>query len=369
MLKRIIAAAMGIVMLCSLPVGAKSREDFNVYTSRTENKIVKIEAEVQDSSCVAAVYLSDNTLFAAAPVIMKNSEGYTDITYPKENYTLRLFYNIGTDSFLTINSAEVKYLPEQTNTGDSENTDKPSSENGNTDKNQTEDNNKDSDVNKLPTAALIGSLAVVKEAGKILDDTGDEVISYIDVLYQGNEIRIKLEEDFCITETAEEFSDMKKRSVSELKEGDVLSFSANLSGSIYGIKLLFRAPDSDLVASEENADLFDMTDDGKLFGLVAGKPRDNILVLCDITGRADRNAYIAIEPDTSIYMYDAQKRSQRLSVSGAAEILKSEIPSIDIDDNDNITKWSEGCAHNYAYVRTYDGMVCDIVIYANYITK
>ena len=368
MIKRIIGLTMGIVMLTALPTSAKSREDFNAYISKTEDKIVKIEADVKDESCVAAVYLSDNRLFAVSAVAMENGEGNVDIAYPKEDYTIKLYYDIGSDSCLSLSGDEVKYLPEEENTDNAENTEDAENKD-NTEIKEEPEKEETLTAPDLPGAALIGSLAVVKEAGKVLDEETNDVISYIDAMYWGKEIRIKLEEGICITDTAQGLEAMKNKSVSELKEGDILSFKTSLSGEIYGIKLLFRAPVADLVASAENAGLFDTTDDGTLFGLVADKPKSNVLILCDSMGQANNFAYVDIEKGTSIYMYDAQKRSDKLSVCTAGEIIKSEIPGVDIDNNDNIIKWSEDCLHNYAYVRTYDTMVCDIVIYANYITE
>lgn len=363
-LKTIITLCTALSM--SLPVYAKSNDEFNVYTSRTGNKISRIEAEFGDGSCVAAIYLSDNTLFSAVPIEMKNGSCDTEITYPNENYTMKLYYNIGSDNYLSISSAEIKYIPEQSNTDNTET--KPDEKPTDTPDKLPVIENTDSNDNKPATAATLGSLAVVKEAGTYFDEEYNAVLAYIDILYRGQEMKLKLEEDYRITDASDKFPEMAHQSVTSLKEGDIITLRANLSGSLTGIKFEFRPPAKDAVSLDDDSVLF-TSDDSIMFGIITDKLNNDVIVLNNQSGKYNEAVYLDIEPETAIYYYDSEKRSNKLSLADSSDIIKSEIPAADYDDNENITNWSDDCMHNYAYVRLYDGIVCDIVVYGNYITK
>lgn len=324
-----------------------------VYISQTENEIVKIEADVQDGDCVLAIYDDYDILKDVTSMIMKDGVGQTNVKCPAGDYIVRLYYDIGKDVVLSATSDEVKVL---------KNDETPEDENPKPDKNEGA-------VGNLPEAAKLGSLAVVKNVGEEFDDEKNEIVAYIDALYCGEEIRIELEPGFLITDAEAPFSQMKGKSIAELKEGDVLSLTANLAGRLNGIKLMFRAPAVDLVSSSENAPLFDTTDDGKMFGIVTDKLNNKTIVISDISGMESKNAYVDLEADTSVYMYDFKKRSDKVRIAVPAEITKSFIPYTDVDEDDNIVNWSDGFIHNYIYVRSYRGVVCDVVIYANYMTE
>ena len=322
MKKRIIALSAIAFTLITVNAAAKTDESFNVYTARTENKIVKIEADIPDGNAVAVIYNSDGVMYSASPVTIKNHECKTDIDYPSNNYKLNLYYDIGSDSFLTIKSDETKYIPQDDTKPEKpdENPSKPDSNPSKPDDNQNGNNNSGTNPG-ISESAKIGSVAVVKDSGTEYDSDSDKVISYIDVLYNNKEIRIKL---------------------------------------------LFRAPQTDPVSDGGDSSLFDLTDDGVMFGLIQNKPVSQVLVLYDNTGKSENAVYTDIEPDTVVYFYDASKKKDNLRVGTASEIFKSFIPSADYDDNDNITNWSENCTHNYAFVRTYNDSVVNIVVYENY---
>ena len=367
MKKRIIALSAIAVTLFSVSAAAKTDESFNVYTARTENKIVKIEADIPDSNAVAVIYNSDGIMYSATPVTIKNHECKTDIVYPASSYKLNLYYNIGSDSYLTIKSDETKYIsqddtkPENPDVNPSKPDNNPSKPDGN----QNGNNNSGTDSG-ISESAKIGSVAVVKDSGTEYDADSDQVISYLDVLYNNKEIKIKLDEDFKISNAAESLSYMIGKSVTELEKGDILGLDANLSGRLYRINLLFRVPQTDPVSDGGDSSLFDLTDDGTMFGLIQNKPVPQVLVLYDSTGKAKNAVYADIEPDTAVYFYDMSKKKDNLRIGTAAEIIQSYIPPADYDDNDNIIKWSEDCTHNYAFVRTYNDSVVNIVVYENY---
>ena len=367
MKKRIIALSAIAFTLLTVNAAAKTDESFNVYTARTENKIVKIEADIPDGNAVAVIYNSDGVMYSASPVTIKNHECKTDIDYPSINYKLNLYYDIGSDSFLSIKSDETKYIPQDDTKPEKpdKNPSNPGSNPSKPDDNQNGNNNSGTNPGISETAKT-GSVAVVKDSGTEYDSDSDQVISYIDVLYNNKEIRIKLDEDFKISNAAESLSYMIGKSVTELEKGDILGLDANLSGRLYRINLLFRAPQTDPVSDGGDSSLFDLTDDGVMFGLIQNKPVSQVLVLYDNTGKSENAVYTDIEPDTVVYFYDASKKNDNLRVGTASEIFKSFIPSADYDDNDNITNWSENCTHNYAFVRTYNDSVVNIVVYENY---
>ena len=65
-----------------------------------------------------------------------------------------------------------------------------------------------------------------------------------------------------------------------------------------------------------------------------------------------------------MYGYDKSARKENVKILSVGEISKSEI--FLKDDNDNITNWDEESDRVYAYVRVYDGIVCDVMLYENY---
>ncbi len=360
MKKTIIALSAIGMTLFSANVSAKTNDGFNAYTSKTEKRIERIQADIPDGNVLAAIYNSDGKLFSAMPAAIKDRECSIDIAYPDNNYTLRLYYNFGTDAFLELTGDETKY-----NTVNEQKPDKPDNETNKPDNSQNTDKPGKPDTNST-AAAKLGSVAVVKESGEEYDSDTDQTISYIDVLYNNKEIRIKLEDGYRISDASESLSYMKGKNVTELRAGDVLSLSANLSGRLNGIKLIFRAPETDPVANDGDKTLFDLTDDGEMFGLIQSKPNSQVIILYDGDGKFENAKEVDIEADTTVYFYDMSKKKDNLRIGTASEIFKSEIPSADYDDDENVIKWSDGCTHNYAFVKTYKDEVCSIVVYENY---
>ena len=62
---------------------------------------------------------------------------------------------------------------------------------------------------------------------------------------------------------------------------------------------------------------------------------------------------------------DLHARKEKVTVASVGEIYKSEVNSSDKDEYDNIINWDVDSERVYAYVRVYDGIVCDVLMFVD----
>ncbi|MGN0149234.1 MAG: hypothetical protein ACI4C7_03175 [Clostridia bacterium] len=234
----------------------------------------------------------------------------------------------------------------------------------------------------------VNAFAVVKNVSIGENDNGEECY-YIDTLYQGREFSVEVDESVAISSASDAFSYMKGADARALNKGDVIYFSANLSGKINNISLIYRPLDTNIVT--------DGVDYGNSFsklisdnGNVAGKSGWSVLsygkgngsgkyqfafgpimdkstgelVLIGADGNENDALYLSIEKDTIVYVCDMAAKRE-VSIGNVGNLVKSAIPKNAADSNGKIT-YSDSYKTNYALVRTVNGTATDIVIYTNY---
>lgn len=233
----------------------------------------------------------------------------------------------------------------------------------------------------------IDAIAVVD---KVLQGANDnsEPFYYVNVLYQGEEMSLAIEENVTITESSDEFAYMTGQSVSSLKKGDVICFTANLSGKIRNVGLVYRPVEKNIVTDgndygnsfekliSKNGAIVERKDwsvmkyggggrtrSALAFGVISDKGSRSVTLL-GADGISRNGINLDLKKDTIVYVCDMSARKE-LSIEGAGSIVKSSIPKSAEDEKGNII-YSDDCVINYALLRVVDGTVTDAVIYINY---
>lgn len=233
----------------------------------------------------------------------------------------------------------------------------------------------------------VDAIAVVDKVSSGENDN-QEKIYYVDALYQGEEIRLDIKEEVNITSASDEFSYMTGQPVSALKKGDVICFTANLSGRINKVGLVYRPLDKNIVTDgNDYGSSFEklISNNGSVaerrgwsvmryggggrsessiaFGVVKDKDKNSVTLLGpdgDI-----RNAInLALQDNTIVYVCDMSARKE-VSVEDTGSIIKSVIPKSSENEQGIIT-YSDDDDMNYALLRVVNGTVTDAVIYTNY---
>ena len=325
------------LLMMILSVSTVNAEGFKAYKSRTKMIVHKVEADVEDQTAVAVIYTPDNKIFSATRAFIKDGKADLKLLYPDTPFTFKLYTDIGSDTIYSMPCNEVKAIEDM-----------------------------EQEENKFvpvygDTAAAIGAFAVVKDVEETLNEINDAVAS-IQILYRGSQTEIQFETDYMLDNIAQGGT----ISVLDLEAGDILKLDANLSGKLYGADLIFRAPKTDSVLdAEERTKIFTSVSDKdnmSVFGIIGDKFNDEI-VLYNAGGLESDALYLDLDPNTVVYCYDAGARKDKVSVASVGEIFKSEIHSSDKDENDNIINWDVDSERVYAYVRVYDGIVCDVLMF------
>ena len=319
--------------------------DFSVYSK--DNAITKIETKLDIKDSVLVLYNEDKTVSSMHSVKFNDGSANTIIKIPENNYFAKIYYDIGTDNSYLLYPYNIKEMPK-------------------------EDELEFEDI--YPSgAAAIGALAVIKSADNVVLEN-DEIVTRVVCLYKGEEIVIDLEEDFTITGTMPQTAIYYGMKVSSLSEGDIVSFSTYLNGNISDVNLLFRPYKTDIITQNnsivfpnKNSLLFpDYPKKFQTYGVITDKLKNGTVVLYDSTGLESNALYLSIYKNAPVYVYDMSKRKDKVSIGTSADIIKSEIIPSEMDDNNNILSWGADNSRNYAYVRVYNGDICDIVVFANY---
>lgn len=311
--------------------------DFSVYSK--DNAITKIETKLDIKDSVLVLYNEDKTVSSMHSVKFNDGSANTIIKLPENNYFAKIYYDIGTDNSYLLYPYNIKEMPK-------------------------EDELEFEDI--YPSgAAAIGALAVIKSADKTVT-YDDEIINRIVCLYQGKEIVIDLEEDIRVTAQAPEVAIYDGMDISNLKEGDIVYFTAYLNGNIYKVNFLFRPYQTDIITENNNIVFGPYQSNFKTYGVIVERLKNGTVVLYDKTGLEKNALYLGLHKNAPVYVYDMSKRKDKVSIGTSADIIKSEIIPSEMDDDNNILSWGADNSRNYAYVRVYNGDICDIVVFANY---
>lgn len=233
----------------------------------------------------------------------------------------------------------------------------------------------------------VDAIAVVD---KVLsgENENNELVYYVDALYQGEEIRLDINGDVNVTSASDAFSYMTGQSVSALKKGDVICFTANLSGKINRVGLVYRPLDKNIVTDgndygssfeklisrggsvAERRDWSVMSYGGGgrnksslAFGVVKDKDKNSVTLLGP-DGDMRKAINLALKDNTIVYVCDMSSRKE-LSVEDTGGIIKSVIPK-SAENEQGIITYSDDDDISYALLRVVNGTVTDAVIYTNY---
>ncbi len=324
------------LLMMILSVSTATAEGLKAYKTSEKMIVNKLEVDENDQTAVAIIYDANGKIFSASNVYIKDKQADLELLYPETSFTLKLYTDIGTDKVYSLSYNE---LIEQ----------------------------KENEKEFIPvygnTAAAIGAFAVVRDCAEFLNDN-NEAVALVSVLYRGRETDLEFNLNYSLDNTV----DGGKIAVTDLEEGDVLKLRANLSGMLSGADLIFRAPKKDSLSDSLEVSKIYTTVSNKenmnVYGIVADK--DNKTLVLYNAGGLERDAlYLDLDPNTVVYHYDNKARKEKVRVSSVVEIPKSIILKSDKDDNDNIINWNENTDRVYAYVRVYDGIVCDVLLFEN----
>ncbi len=307
--------------------------DIKAYKDKDTNKLAELKINEPDQMAIAVIYTSDNKVHDSQIVNIKDKKAELELICPQEEYILKIYTDIGTDKSYSVSADKIElyekeeFVPVYGN-----------------------------------TAAAVGAFAVVKDVSEELN-ISNEVVAALTVLYRGEECKVEFDNDYLLSYS----EGTENISVLDLEAGDIIRLKANLSGKLIGAEFIFKAPKTDVVLDDEEAGKLytEITDKEKMsvFGIVADV-YDDTLVLYNQGGLESEALYLDIAPNTVVYSYDAGAGKEKVKILSAQKIPKSEIFSK--DDDDNITNWEEKRDRVYAYVRVYDGILCDVMLYENY---
>lgn len=316
------------LLMMILSVSTVSAEGLKVY--KNKDIINKLEVLEEDQTAVAIIYGTDGKIFSTANVYIKDNKADLNLLYPNEPFTFKLYTDIGSNKSYSLTDNDIKnteyFVPVYGY-----------------------------------TAAAIDAFAVVKDVEEMLNENND-VVAVIKILYRGEETEIEFETSYNLDNKIDD----GKINVLDLLQGDVLKLKANLSGRLYGAELIFRAPKTDAVLDAQDVSMIytsvPQQENMNVFGVVCDKSKDT-LVLYNAGGLEADALYLDLDPNTVVYCYDKSAKKEKLTISSVGEIAKSKINFSDKDENDNITNWNPNSERVYAYVRVYDDIVCDVLMF------
>ncbi len=232
----------------------------------------------------------------------------------------------------------------------------------------------------------VEAIAVVDSVSYGENDNSEECY-YVDILYQGSEMKIEIESSVTISEASAEFAYMTGLDAGSLKRGDVVCLSANLLGKVNRVGFVYRPLEKNIVTDgNDYGNSFEklISDNGTVagrngwgvltpkggneknqlaFGVISGIYKKS-LVLLGADGDESNALDLSLEDGTIVYVCDMSSRNE-LSVKGISGIEKSGIPRSALSD-DGVVTYSDDFKTNYALARVVKGTVTDIVVYKNY---
>lgn len=258
------------------------------------------------------------------------------------------------------------------------------------DNKDNKEENKDDDKKRFPDVyptELDAATAymMVKDVGKSAE--GDDIKTKLTVFFRGEEKTLTLDENAELDFASDANYLLEGEPVTQLKPGDIIYCSTNLSGKIRTVELIFRPADYDIITGEIDygsnfeelyatngavttayptpITAFGASTGGKrayAFGLIR-ECGAGYVTLCNKNGK---NLDIDISENTIVYAYDSKKKNGSVRIGDISDILPSTFGADAEDDFGNIIDMNDYFEHNYALVRTCDGSATEIAVYLNY---
>lgn len=236
----------------------------------------------------------------------------------------------------------------------------------------------------------IYTFAVVKNVSSIVYD-GDDAYK-VDALIRGNEESFIISLDAPIAAASDYYSSLEGKTASALKMGDIVYIPVGLNGKTKNFALVHRPLNEDIITSSK--------DFGENFeklisknGIVYGSPNSEPGAVIPFGSQASSSRYsyafgvvtdkykggftlrnksgllnnaidVSLTDDTIVYICNMEGRGS-LSINSGSAIVKSSIPRIAYDEEENIT-YSSDYSYNYAFARIIEGVATEVVIYTNY---
>lgn len=225
----------------------------------------------------------------------------------------------------------------------------------------------------------VSAFAAVKKVTQVL--MNDETVYCVDVFYQGRERTFYIKKDLYIASSPDSGPAAAGRDMSALREGDVISIKASLSGGMKDIVLVMRPPSmSPVISGKDYGKSFERLYSGNgrpsaydgddivvydnvsgarvkyAFGVIADKGASSIM-LCGADGK--NPLWVDIDRNTCVYKIEAGN-SNETSLESISALRKSAVPKEYFDDDGNITGWDSECEYSYALVRIVDDTAADI---------
>lgn len=232
----------------------------------------------------------------------------------------------------------------------------------------------------------MNAFAVVTSVSSVVNDD-DEECYRVGILYQGYEMAVDIKKSIAITSSSDAFAFMNGCDAGALEEGDVIFFTAKLSGEINSLSFIMRAVTPDILTDGNDygasfEKLF--TDNGTVAGNVSwdtlsyggstkgGKYQFAFGVVFEKSGKAfsllgpdgsiKNEIYINLADDTPVYVCDVSgnNKASKVSLGNISSITKSSLSA-----KTETIKYDGKTKINYALVRLVNGTASDIVIYKN----
>lgn len=264
---------------------------------------------------------------------------------------------------------------------------------------EDEEANKDEDTEKKPVTQempsiyetqkdAISTFAIVTKVTKTL--INDEIVTKVEVLYQGREEIFIFGEDIKI-ETAPKYKiELLEKSAENLKCGDIINVSFSFSGKIKKLNLIARFENTEIITNDADfgysfeklysanglirwggeaypVNIFGQKKNSRVeyqFGVITDK-QEGFYTISNKAGKAMEMTEISFLPKTVCYTCDVGNKYE-VAKGTVYDITKSYIPSSDIDLDGNITAWDADVEYTYALSRTVDGIATDIVFFYNF---
>ncbi len=224
--------------------------------------------------------------------------------------------------------------------------------------------------------------AIVREVSTVAN-ADDEECYRVKILYQGYEMAVDIKKSIAITSSSDAFSFMDGQDAGALEEGDVIYFTATLSGEINSLSFIMRAVTPDILTDgNDYGESFEklFSNNGKVagndwgilkygesdkggkyqfaFGVIS-KKSDRSITLLGPDGNTENKIFVGFNPDVPVYVCEVSD-DNKVSLGNTASLTRSGLPT-----KDEIISYENRTKINYAFVRLVNGTASDIVIYKN----